>query len=400
MMDAAADVYFWVKLFAALLVIVTTLHRWIAVHTASWCLSLKRIEEVVIDDGEFVKRPTLQGILSTALRETGSKTVLLYGQRGSGKTSFIRYALKGRRGVLSIQITKKTHDEASKELIEKMSSQVHLLGTQQDLVFMEDVFAACRVPPIIVITMDARCKGEVLEAVLILCKSLSYENSFRRGKQPRFLVDISFSRAAIDASSNLEDLRVVGIQVGNFPQDEALLYATERMPASLKDRRRRHEIAMSVVEKFDCRVYTLQKVCKALRNGHPTDVSTVAATIERELRKEQQWAARGWYSFCCSLSVKFGTPVSNKNLKQVVELLLEGPQNKLTVIGILSLGSNDVMLTERELGLFNADAGFHPFNIDPFESTLSLSGTAITAVLTGNLNTLGEPPSPTKKKTT
>jgi hypothetical protein len=40
----------------------------------------------------------------------------------------------------------------------------------------------------------------------------------------------------------------------------------------------------------------------------------------------------------------------------------------------------------KEIGLFNADAGFPPLNIDPFETALSLSGKPIAAVLRKNIS--------------
>ena len=236
-----------------------------------------------------------------------------------------------------------------------------------------------------------------MRAVLHMCKILSYERRLGKGRTARFVVDISGSRAVIEASIRLQDLRAVGIQIGHLSKSEASLYASSRMPESFKDLNRRNSVAESVVQKFDGRVLTLQRVCEAIREGQPGDLSEVKATIKREQISEEKWAARGWWSFCCKVADKLGTPVSNENLKQAVELLLEGPQDKLLIIGILSRGSG-VKLNERDIGLFNADAGFHPFAIDPFQSTLSLSGTAIKTVLISKINTLGEPPSPEKKE--
>ena len=395
MTDAADDTFFWVKLLTAVVALVATFaHRWIAVRAAAYRLSFKRIAKAIVLDGPFVRRPSLEGELSAALKNEDSPTVLVYGPRGSGKTSFIHFALDGRAGVLAIDIYKKTHDEAQDELISNVSKEVDMFSREQDQYFLRDVFAACPVPPVVVVTLEAKCKGEVLEGVLVMCKSLSYNKRFQR--QPRFIIDLSGSRAAIEASIRLEDLRAVGVQVGHFSDPEALLYVTDRLPGSLKDPQHRDSLARSVVQDFDGRVLTLKKVCEAIRKEHPTDISIVEATIENEKRKEEKWAARGWWSFCSSLAEKFGAPVSNENLKQAVERLLEGPQDKLQIIGILSKGSKDIVLSERDIGLFNADAGYHPLAFDPFESTISLSGSAIKAVLSRKIDKLGEPPTPEK----
>jgi hypothetical protein len=92
--NAGEDKYFWVKFFAAVFAIVAT-HRWIAVHAAAWYLSFKRISTLIVTDGEFVKRPAIEEAFSAALKSTDYESVLVYGQIGSGKTSFIRSALQG-----------------------------------------------------------------------------------------------------------------------------------------------------------------------------------------------------------------------------------------------------------------------------------------------------------------
>jgi hypothetical protein len=381
MTNAAAEhTYFWVKLVSALLAIVATLaHKWVAVHAAAYYLALQRCREVVVHDGEFVKRPAIEGEFSAALIAKDYRTVLVYGQRGSGKTTFIYSALSGRRGFVSIKIDRKTGDDASKQLIDELSKSLHFFGTEQDSNFVRDVFAACPVPTTVLVSIEAKCNGEVLESVLIMCKILSYERALLGLRAARFVVDLSASRAAIDASIQIADLRCAGVHVGYFSSAEALLYATERMPKSFKDRTRRDSIARSVVEKFDERVLTLRQVCEAIKKGPPGDVAFAEATIEKEQEKEAARALSGWSVFCSSLVERLGRR-ADEELKEAVELLLTGPQQFDNIINTLSRETDTVLLTSRDLGLFNADAGFHPLAIDPFETTLSLSGKAIKTV--------------------
>lgn len=42
-----------------------------------------------MNDGEFVKRPAIEGDFLAALIAKDYNTVLVHGQRGSGKTTFI-----------------------------------------------------------------------------------------------------------------------------------------------------------------------------------------------------------------------------------------------------------------------------------------------------------------------
>jgi hypothetical protein len=116
---ATEDAYFWLKLFTASFAIVAGLgHGWFLARVAACRLWMRRIDKAAVSDGDYVKRPAVEGLFTAALKSEDHETVLLYGQRGSGKTFFIRSALNGRRGVISIRISKNTADEATKELIE------------------------------------------------------------------------------------------------------------------------------------------------------------------------------------------------------------------------------------------------------------------------------------------
>ena len=383
MADAAAEyTYFWVKLDAAMFgplrhVVGTSLDC-----STRCCLPLatKRLKRVDVSDGEFVKRPAIERKLSAALKTSPPETVLLYGPRGSGKTSMIHYALGGRRGVFSIRITKDTHNDVCDEFIEKISRRLHLFGIQQDQYFVEDVFSASPRPPIVVVTLDTRCTGEVLDAVVVMCKILSYEMSFQMTRTARFVVDLSSSRAAIDASLRLDDLRCVGVHVGYFSDTEALLYATQRAPESFKNPKRREKIAESVVDCFDGRVLTLQTICRALQRGPPGDLDFIETTIKEEQQRLETLASGGWITFCDLLATKIGIVLDKdaRELEEAVKLLLTGPQPDYKIISLLP-GKKAV--TPRDIGRFNADTGYHPLAIDPFDSTLSLSGKPIEAVL-------------------
>jgi hypothetical protein len=258
-----------------------------------------------------------------------------------------------------------------------------IFGSQKKRAFVGDVFKACPVPPIVVISIEGKCKGDVLEAVLVMCKSLSYNRE--GGKGARFVVDLTCSWAAIDASIQLSDLRAVGVPVGPLSQSEALLYATDRMPKSLKDLLCRDEIARTVVETFDGPVLTLQQVCKVFRKGNLTTETMLNDRIMEERNREERKALNGWMLFCSSLVKGLGRP-ANAGLKEAAILLMEGPQPINKIITVLSKENDTVMLTSKHIGLCNANAGYmyHPLAIDPFEpTTVSLSGKAMKSVLEG-----------------
>jgi hypothetical protein len=159
------------------------------------------------------------------------------------------------------------------------------------------------------------------------------------------------------------------------------------MPKSIKDSASRDKIATSVVKTFDGHVITLKRVCEAIREGEPTDMVTVAARIEKERKKEERLARAGWHTFTFSLEKKLGTDYDATALEDAVKLLLEGRQFcSFQLVDLLWRRSPRPLMDARDLGLFNADAGYHPLAIDRFKHTLSLRGKAIERVLREKYN--------------
>jgi hypothetical protein len=95
------DTFLWLKLFPALFVLIAG-HRFIAVRLAVCRVWMQRLTEVHILDGEYVERERLTDVFNAALKSAQHEMVMLYGQRGTGKSSVIRSCLKNRRGVISI----------------------------------------------------------------------------------------------------------------------------------------------------------------------------------------------------------------------------------------------------------------------------------------------------------
>jgi hypothetical protein len=78
----------------------------------------------VIPDGEFVERLDIDRKLKAALQDRTSETILVYGARGSGKSSQICDTLKGKWGVISFEVKKTGHNDVQDELIESMSTKI------------------------------------------------------------------------------------------------------------------------------------------------------------------------------------------------------------------------------------------------------------------------------------
>jgi hypothetical protein len=210
----------------------------------------------------------------------------------------------------------------------------------------------------------------------MMCKILSYSN--RSKSHARFVIDLPGSLAAIDTTIQLKKARAIGVYIGHFSPEEAMLYATDRMPGSftIADRK---SMATSVVEKFDGLVLTLETVCEATNEGPGDDVAFVEATIKKEQENEEKLALDGWKAFCSSMVGKLNRR-ADAGLKQAAILLMEGPKLIDDIVTLFTEESDTMLLTAKDIGLSNADAGYHPLAIDPFEVTVSLSGKAMERV--------------------
>ena len=202
------DIYYWFRFLVLLVAVVGPFHRTILVFLSAQLLALKTTEESPVMDGKFVERSELQKSFLEAVSSIDSETVLVYGERGGGKTSLIHHALKNRKGVIAVQIKKTAHNEAQDEMIENISRKIQIFkSSQPSQLFIEDVFSWCPVEPVVVISLEARCGGDVLDGVITASKILSYEN--RHKGHARIVVDISGSRAAIEAG--MIPLAVIGL---------------------------------------------------------------------------------------------------------------------------------------------------------------------------------------------
>ncbi|KAL3903710.1 MAG: hypothetical protein SGILL_010344 [Bacillariaceae sp.] len=171
------------------------------------------------------------------------------------------------------------------------------------------------------------------------------------------------------------------VHVGHLSESDALMYITERVPTKFVDQHCRNQIAQAVVEAFDCRVLTLQKVCEHLRAGRPSDLVDINDRIEEAKSKEFEKAANGWEYFCLKISEVLGDAYDPDTVRMVVKKLEQEPQNMYEVAIALSKKGVRAQLSPRLIGIFNESAGYPPLAIDPFDSKVSLSGKVIRAVL-------------------
>lgn len=382
-MSLPEDVWFWLRFALTAVAIIAPFHRRIVVVISGFVFALKTLPPPTLD-GEFVERPKLKEAILKAASSRFSETVLIYGERGGGKTTLIQHAFKNRRGVMTISIGAPTQKEAQDEMIEEISSKLHIFNTPQKRNFIEQVFAmGFTSEPIVVVSLEAKCGGDTLEGVVTLSKILSYENRYKT--HPRIVIDISGSRAAIESGLQFYKHRVIGVHVGPFLEQEALSYVTDRMPMSFEDPLRRQAIASLVLEKFDWHVIKLQNICALLEAAQPTDPKEVEALVDRQIRLDKESAWAGWMSFRKNLEAMANNLISEECWEKVAVLLLEEEQQARVIIDRLHAEilqeKTSKRLTPRDIGLANADASHRPLIVDPFKTTVLLVGKAVATKL-------------------
>lgn len=102
--------------------------------------------------------------------------------------------------------------------------------------------------------------------------------------------------------------------------------------------------------------------------------------LEKQFRVEMDRAEGGWRSFMKNLEKDARDQIPPKRWEDIAGKLLDGTQRVYSIIDMIENGTANKFV-EREVGLANADAAYHPITMDPFELTICLSGKTIRAAL-------------------
>lgn len=390
--DAGEKTAFWLKVIVPLIPFLLML-KYSAISTGMAAIVLA-FKKSMYDSvkGDFVAREAEESMLWSAIYDNDlSLTVLVFGDRGCGKTSMIQHMLKNRRGVMTVKIK---NDNRARDVVGEATQQLHVLGNVQNRSFLEETFGWFSwfpwvSQPILVCQLEERCSASALEDVLVMAKTLSYGN---RGRgHARILVEISGSRAAIElGGSFLAERRVQGVRVGDFNREEALEFLKSRMPENFSDLNRRVQLAERIVDKIERRAIWLEEVAKLLgddlkkriKNDEPIGVGTAEQVIDSYFNRMVDRSFNGWTSFFSKVDEHVGIPVSASRQQELARVLLT--KHKLTTnefVSKLSDANHLKRLTGENIRVFNAVTSAHPFHIDPFEEEVQVGGKFLAAAL-------------------
>lgn len=193
------------------------------------------LTDTLVSNSEFVNRTVETGAILDYASDTRNKFLLIYGPRGSGKTTLVRHALSNRHGVYWVELFKDSvvTDELRRTFVRHPSPlySPQLSGMRD---FFRAVSASIGVLPIVVLEVhtdqyDGRVTLEAMTAAKALTEDLSAT------AVTRVIVILSDAVAAFKYTKDPD--RRVTMWVGDFSREEAMMYLKNRNVSEKLDRR-------------------------------------------------------------------------------------------------------------------------------------------------------------------
>ena len=172
-----------------------------------------------------------------------SSTAVVYGPRGSGKSTAVMHVFSNRKCVVTSMLP--TKGESNTCVEDWASRLLHSLGIQNipsgvdPLDILEESLVQFKAKgqktslkdlPIIIVEVDSRCEGQFLENLLLQTKHLGADKELAN-----FVVVLSASRAAYNVKIGLDQLRAHAVLVDELSDDEAKEYLRSCLMKTIKN---------------------------------------------------------------------------------------------------------------------------------------------------------------------
>lgn len=179
----------------------------------------------------FVDRPKLLDAqaLRAEVESRYNPTLLVHGERGSGKTVAVRLALHSCLSVVHVKLWGPDLDRPLKALAQGIIDASGAETTAPAELVVEGALrrlkgvgwgAGGALAPIVVLELDKRCNAAQLQGVLLACKRWGDDENLAK-----FVVEAPSARIARGLPISLSDLRVEGMKVGVHVQYVSFLAA-------------------------------------------------------------------------------------------------------------------------------------------------------------------------------
>ena len=202
--------------------------------------STVKIEKMVL---HFLERKNVFNSLEPTFKGHSS-TAVVYGPRGSGKSTAVMHVFSNRKCVVTSTLP--TDGESKTCVKDWASSVLDSLGIQNipsgvdPLNILEESLVQFKAKgqkttslkdlPIIIVEVDSRCEGQFLENLLLQTKHLGADR-----KLANFVVVLSASRAAYNVQIGLNKLRAHAVLVDELSDDEAKEYLRSYLMKTIKN---------------------------------------------------------------------------------------------------------------------------------------------------------------------
>jgi hypothetical protein len=164
----------FIALFGALCAI-PALSRFVRVKRAVYALSRTTLDTRGLPTN-LLPRTGLNASLLNSLEDPYFNTVLVYGVRGSGKTTAIQRAPNKRLGVTEWTMAAEDGPSATAELKENWRALFVRWSKPEDRAFDKKVCSsvAANNPLVVVVSVEASASPSALKSLLHFCKTMSY----------------------------------------------------------------------------------------------------------------------------------------------------------------------------------------------------------------------------------
>lgn len=324
--------------------------------------------------GYQLQRDNFVQSLTQALKFDEFTTLLVYGQRGIGKSTAIYQALRGRAGVWQWTVSKE--DESAFVKLESSLDEMFAPWKRDNRPeqFKIDVLSSIvekRGPIIIVVSLDASTTADHVLNILRFCKQWGEDK-----KLIQFVVDISSCFAALDIRTDIDALRAAPLAIGRLTVPEATILVERNLPDGWT-KERKIDVTELIIRTFDLTPLTLKRIWTRMHGGMTKDDVTgiIRKSKAIQVKKVQEILQRfdeDVMEEIHKLSMETFQKLGMKE-KRIPPLVKEEPKPKsLDQEGYKKLKT---LLGTSTLVDIVARAGSpHIFEIDPFTFEAALNG--------------------------
>mmetsp|Transcript_44171 Transcript_44171/g.106938 ORF Transcript_44171/g.106938 Transcript_44171/m.106938 type:complete len:390 (+) Transcript_44171:118-1287(+) len=305
-------------------------------------------------------RPNVTKEIESLLGSNLWRTILIYGNRGVGKTTAISQwgRRRQRTAVLHWKIGKEEDADKLFEKLKKscMSQWIPEIETENDDGFVVYVLRSMEPRLIVVISINKLCTKDILEKVLQFCKDWGADMNL-----VRFLVDMSSCWSAVDMDIGLQELRARGLHVPHLTLEEANSLVTENLPSNWAQSVK-NEVVQLITSNFNLTPLKLTDICGEMYGG--MNIHEAKKRIETKVATDEIEALESLQMFDLSIRKKFQEEYPHISFPK--DLVKEEKINMEALEALKSKLGNRVFV-----GLVQAQVP-HILSFDPFSHRFSV----------------------------